>query len=61
MLSFSQSRRMLNIGGNDFTDDQIKQIMDFAYLMAKIQIESEINLLKSNSNDECNSLLQSIN
>lgn len=57
MLSFTKSKQMLNQGGNDFTDDQIKMIMEFAYQMAQLQIENENNILKSNPNDKCNSLL----
>lgn len=46
MLPFSECKRTLNDGTNNYTDEEIKQIIDFIYRMAKIQIEYENNNIK---------------
>lgn len=46
MLSIETCKQILNIGKKKYTDEEIKQIREFLYLMAEFQIESENNRSK---------------
>lgn len=49
MLSISESKKILNAGEHKYTDEEVKQIRDYVYFVAKLQIEMEN--LKNNGNE----------
>lgn len=46
MLSLIESKKFLNAGDRKYTDDEVKQIRDYLYLIANIQLNNKINDLE---------------
>lgn len=46
MLSLIESKKILNAGDRKYTDDEVMQIRDYLYLIAKIQLNNNINDLE---------------
>ena len=46
MLSLIESKKILNAGDRKYTDDEVMQIRDYLYLIAKIQLNNKINDLE---------------
>ena len=59
MMTLEECRKILysNNENKHYNDDEIKQIRDFLYQMAKLEIE--YNNIKNSKNYECNTILQS--
>lgn len=47
MLSLIESKKFLNAGDRKYTDDEVKQIRDYLYLIANIQLNNKINDLEA--------------
>lgn len=41
MLNLLDCKKILNAGERKYTDDEVKQIRDYVYFLAKIQVEIE--------------------
>ena len=54
MLSIEKCRDILKSHNYDLTNEEIKQVREFLYLFAEIQINAEKELLKD---EECNTIL----
>lgn len=54
MLSIEKCREILKSHNYDLTNEEIKQVREFLYLFAEIQINAEKELLKD---EECNTIL----
>ena len=60
MLSFERCKQILNSEGNNYTDEQIKNISEFIYQLAKVDVE----FFKKSQNEKrqkSNSLQSGIN
>lgn len=44
MLTLETCTKLLNNGKNKYNNDEVKQILEYLYLMAQLQIESENGL-----------------
>ena len=44
MLTLETCTKLLNNGKNKYSNDEVKQIREYLYLMAQLQIESENGL-----------------
>ena len=44
MLTLETCTKLLNNGKNKYSNDEVKQIREYLYLMAQLQIESENEL-----------------
>lgn len=54
MLSIEKCKEILKLYNCDLTNEEIKQVREFLYLFAEIQINAENKLLED---EECNSIL----
>ena len=54
MLSIERCKDILKSHDCDLTNEEIKQVREFLYLFAEIQINTEKELLKD---EECNTIL----
>lgn len=43
MLSLIESKKILNAGERKYTDEEVMQIRDYLYLIAKIQLNNNVN------------------
>lgn len=41
MISFTEAKKILNKGERKYTDEEVKEIRDYLYKMAELQIETE--------------------
>jgi hypothetical protein len=41
MISLTESKKILNKGERKYTDEEVKEIRDYLYKMAELQIETE--------------------
>lgn len=48
MITLERCKQILNKGNEKFDDEKIKQIREYLYLFAELQIETETNNLKDN-------------
>lgn len=56
MIALEKCRDILNNGKRKFNNEEIKEIREHLYFLAKLQIETENNNLKDNTYEECNNL-----
>ena len=49
MIALDKCEKILNKGEKKYNQDEIKQIRDYLYLMASLQMETENNNTKSQS------------
>ena len=54
MLSIERCREILKLKNLNLTNEEIKQLREFLYLFAEIQINAEQKLLED---EKCNSIL----
>lgn len=41
MLNLEESKKILNAGDRKYTDEEVKQIREYIYTVAKIQVDME--------------------
>lgn len=51
MLGLEESKKILNAGDRKYTDEEVKQIRDYLYTVARIQVDMENG--KFNQEGEC--------
>jgi hypothetical protein len=52
MLSLEESKKILNAGDRKYTDEEVKQIRDYIYTVARIQVDMENGKMSQNNEDE---------
>lgn len=52
MLSLEESKKILNAGDRKYTDEEVKQIRDYIYTVAQIQVDMENGKMSQNNEDE---------
>ena len=49
MLSLEESKKILNAGDRKYTDEEVKQIRDYLYTVARIQVDMENRKMSQNN------------
>jgi hypothetical protein len=52
MLSDEECKKILNKNGNNYTDEQVRSIRDFLWMLAKLEVKT-LELIKPDENS-CN-------
>ena len=60
MITLERCKEVLNTGKKKYNNDEIKEIRDYLYFLAELQIEVENNKYNSNSVRLCNLLYGNI-
>lgn len=47
MISLAESKKILNAGERKYTDEEVKQIRDYVYFVAKLQVECEGEMIEN--------------
>lgn len=47
MISLAESKKILNAGERKYTDEEVKQIRDYVYFVAKLQVECEEEMIEN--------------
>lgn len=57
MITLERCKEVLNTGKKKYNNDEIKEIRDYLYFLAELQIEVENNKYNSNTDEERNNIL----
>ena len=47
MISLAESKKILNTGERKYTDEEVEQIRDYVYYVAKLQVECEEEMIEN--------------
>lgn len=57
MLSIEKCNEILKANGTKLNNEEIKNLRDYLYFLANLQIEDENNQIKTSEEDECGIVL----